>query len=184
VLSGALLAGVPAAFAKALEFTLPAEGGKVDHPADPGGRTNRGIIQSVYDSYRRSRDLPVADVFAITDQEVQEIYFSRYWTPAQCPAMVLPLAVVHFDTAVNFGVGGAVEFLQEALGLPADGSFGPQTQAAFQANNTKALALQIVAGRIAYRHKRVAEAPSQRVFLQGWLNRDNALNTFIQPLNA
>lgn len=176
--------GLPVAFAKALEFTLPAEGGRVDHPADPGGRTNKGIIQSVYNSYRRAKNLPVSDVFDISDREVKEIYLNNYWTPAQCQRMVLPLAVVHFDTAVNFGVGGAVQFLQEALGLPADGSFGPQTLAAFQASNSKALALKIVAGRMAYRQLRVVQAPSQRVFLQGWLNRDNALHAFIQPLNA
>lgn len=171
------------AFAKALEFTLPAEGGRVDNPLDPGGRTNKGIIQSVYDAYRRSKNLPKADVFTITDQEVVDIYFNNYWKPAQCQRMVLPLAVVQFDTAVNFGVGGAVQFLQEALGLAADGAFGPQTQAAFETNNTKSLAQKMINGRIAYRHQRVAQNPSQSVFLQGWLNRDNALMRFIQPLN-
>jgi lysozyme family protein len=171
------------AFAKALEFTLPAEGGRVDNPVDPGGRTNKGIIQTVYNAYRRSKNLPQADVFNIADQEVTDIYFNNYWKPAQCEMMVLPLAVVQFDTAVNFGVGGAVQFLQEALGLAADGAFGPQTLAAFQTNNTKSLAQMMINGRIAYRHQRVAQSPSQSVFLQGWLNRDNALKRFIQPLN-
>jgi lysozyme family protein len=180
---GASTVTASGAFAKALQFTLPAEGGRVDDPFDPGGRTNKGIIQSVYNAYRRSKNLQPADVFNITDQEVSDIYFNRYWKPAQCDIMVLPLAVVQFDTAVNFGVGGAVQFLQEALGLPADGAFGPQTLGAFQANNSKALALKVIDGRIAYRHLRVAQAPSQRRFLQGWLNRDNALKRFIQPLS-
>lgn len=174
--------GVPAAFTKALQFTLPAEGGRVDNPVDPGGRTNKGIIQSVYNSYRRSKNLPQADVFDISDTEVADIYYNNYWKPAQCDRMVLPLAVVQFDTAVNFGVGGAVQFLQEALGLPADGAFGPQTLAAFNTNNTKALANKIIDGRLAYRQERVSQSPSQRIFLQGWLNRDNALKAFIQPL--
>ncbi len=180
---GVSTGNLPAAFLKALQFTLPAEGGRVDNPVDPGGRTNKGIIQSVYNAYRRSKNLPQADVFNISDQEVSDIYFNNYWKPAQCNAMVLPLAVVQFDTAVNFGVGGAVQFLQEALGLPADGVFGPQTQAAFQTNNTKALANKVVDGRIAYRRQRVAERPSQGIFLQGWLNRDNALKRFIEPLS-
>ena len=154
-----------------------------DNPVDPGGRTNKGIIQSVYNAYRRSKNLPQADVFNISDKEVRDIYFSNYWKPAQCEMMVLPLAVVQFDTAVNFGVGGAVQFLQESLGLAADGAFGPRTLAAFQTNNTKSLAQMIINGRIAYRHQRVAQSPSQSIFLQGWLNRDNALKTFIQSLN-
>ena len=176
------LGSVPAAFTKALQFTLPAEGGKVDNPVDPGGRTNKGIIQSVYNSYRLRKNLPQADVFDISDQEVADIYFNNYWKPAQCDRMVLPLAIVQFDTAVNFGVGGAVQFLQEALGLPADGAFGPQTLAAFQTSNTKALANKIIDGRIAYRHQRVSQSPSQIIFLQGWLNRDNALKAFIRAL--
>jgi lysozyme family protein len=180
---GASTVTASGAFAQALQFTLPAEGGRVDDPFDPGGRTNKGIIQSVYNAYRQSKNLQPADVFNITDQEVSDIYFNWYWKPAQCDIMVLPLAVVQFDTAVNFGVGGAVQFLQEALGLPADGAFGPQTLGAFQANNSKALALKVIDGRIAYRHLRVAQAPSQRRFLQGWLNRDNALKRFIQPLS-
>jgi lysozyme family protein len=180
---GASTVAASGAFAKALQFTLPAEGGRVDDPFDPGGRTNKGIIQSVYDAYRRSKNLQPADVFNITDQEVTDIYFNRYWKPAQCDIMVLPLAVVQFDTAVNFGVGGSVQFLQEALGLPADGAFGPQTLGAFQGNNSKGLALKVIDGRIAFRHLRVAQAASQERFLQGWLNRDNALRRFIQPLS-
>ncbi|MGB8698251.1 MAG: glycosyl hydrolase 108 family protein [Thermosynechococcaceae cyanobacterium] len=170
------------AFAKALEFTLPAEGGQVDNPVDPGGRTNKGIIQSVYNHYRSQKGLPNKDVFDISDAEVGEIYFTMYWKPAQCDVMTLPLAVVHFDTAVNFGVRGSIQFLQEALGLSADGIFGPQTQGHLQSNNNKATAKKMVVGRIAYRHQRVAENPSQEIFLQGWLNRDNGLMQFIQPL--
>lgn len=170
------------AFSKALEFTLPAEGGFVDNPLDPGGRTNKGIIQSVYDSYRRRKGLPLNDVLNISDAEVREIYASMYWKPAQCDVMVLPLAVVHFDTAVNFGVAGAIMFLQEALGVAADGIFGPRTMALFQANNNAATANKIITGRIAYRHQRVVEAPSQGIFLNGWLNRDNSLREFVQSL--
>ncbi|WP_019500957.1 peptidoglycan-binding protein [Pseudanabaena sp. PCC 6802] len=170
------------AFSKALEFTLPAEGGFVDNPLDPGGRTNKGIIQSVYDSYRRRKGLPLNDVLNISDAEVSEIYANMYWKPAQCDLMVLPLAVVHFDTAVNFGVAGAVMFLQEALGVAADGIFGPRTMALFQANNNVATANKIITGRIAYRHQRVVDAPSQGIFLNGWLNRDNSLREFIQSL--
>jgi N-acetylmuramoyl-L-alanine amidase len=174
--------GATTTFLKALEFTLPAEGGFIDNPNDPGGRTNKGIIQSVYDTYRSRKGLSSKDVLNILDIEVSEIYFTMYWKPAQCDLMILSLAVVHFDTAVNFGVAGAVMFLQEALGLAADGIFGPKTQALFQSNNNTATANKIITGRIAYRHERVAQNPSQDVFLEGWLNRDNHLRDFIRNL--
>jgi lysozyme family protein len=93
---------------------------------------------------------------------------------------VLPLAVAHFDTAVNFGVGGAIEFLQEALGITADGVFGPGTQAALSTKNNAQTAARVVQGRIDYRNQRVNSNPSQGVFLQGWLNRDRDLGDFLK----
>lgn len=97
--------------------------------------------------------------------------------------MKLSLAVVQFDIAVLFGVGGAVKFLQEALGVTADGIFGPVTAAALQANNNKQTAKKMIEKRIVFHNKRVAENPRQKVFLQGWLNRANQLRDFIENLN-
>ncbi|MGV0026753.1 glycosyl hydrolase 108 family protein [Phormidesmis priestleyi] len=168
------------ALATALKFTLQWEGGYVNHPDDPGGATNMGVIQDTYNTYRIEKRLPTQPVKLITDEEVHDIYFSMYWKPSQATIMVLPLAVAHFDTAVNFGVGGAIEFLQEALGISADGVFGPGTQATLAAHNNAQTAAKIVQGRIAYRNQRVAVNPSQEVFLQGWLNRDNDLGSFLK----
>ena len=36
-------------FSEALRLVLAQEGGRVDDPRDPGGRTNRGITQATYD---------------------------------------------------------------------------------------------------------------------------------------
>jgi lysozyme family protein len=104
--------------------------------------------------------------------------------------MVLPLAVVHFDTSVNFGVGGATKFLQSVLGVGVDGIWGPFapaatcriTQGAFEKANTRETAQAIVEAWIRYRYQRVAQVSSQRVFLQGWLNRDNALLALVRRL--
>ena len=163
----------------ALKFTLQWEGGQVDHPADPGGRTNRGITQRTYDQFRKLRGLSSQDVFDATLQETYEIYRELYWKPSKADQMTLSLAIVHFDTAVLFGVGGSIEFLQEALNVKADGEFGSKTQAAFQSANTKSTALKIVDGRIAYHKQRVQAVPSQQVFLQGWINRAEDLRKFV-----
>jgi lysozyme family protein len=172
------------ALATALKFTLQWEGGYVNHPDDPGGATNMGVIQDTYNTYRIEKRLPTQPVEFITNEEVHDIYFSMYWKPSQANIMVLPLAVAHFDTAVNFGVGGAIEFLQEALGIGADGIFGPGTQAALSANNNAQTAAKIVQGRINYRNQRVDSYPSQEVFLQGWLNRDHDLGGFLKTAIA
>ncbi|WP_274853201.1 glycosyl hydrolase 108 family protein [Sinorhizobium meliloti] len=44
-------------FKAALARVLVHEGGYVNHPRDPGGATNQGIIQRTYDAYRRSKKL-------------------------------------------------------------------------------------------------------------------------------
>ena len=48
-----------AAFEASLPFVLRWEGGFVDHPNDPGGRTNKGVTQKVYDAWRKRQGLPV-----------------------------------------------------------------------------------------------------------------------------
>jgi peptidoglycan hydrolase-like protein with peptidoglycan-binding domain len=173
---------LPKNLATALKFTLKWEGGFVDNPVDLGGPTNKGITQDTYNTYRIDKGLRTKEVEFIEEAEVMEIYSERYWKPSEADSMILPLAIVHFDTAVLFGVRGAVLFLQEALGVGVDGNFGPQTESKLQANNNKQTALNIIDGRIAYHNRRVRENSSQEVFLQGWLNRANALKEFITPL--
>ncbi|MBD1913829.1 MULTISPECIES: glycosyl hydrolase 108 family protein [unclassified Leptolyngbya] len=170
-------------FEEALRFTLRWEGGYVNHPADHGGETNKGITTATYRDYRARKGLPRQSVRFITDAEVREIYENMYWKPARCEAMARPLAIAHFDTAVNFGVGGATLFLQELLRVPVDRVFGPRTQTALGQCNHADLGLRYPQLRIDYRYRRVNRDPSQRVFLQGWLNRDNDLMRYIQQLS-
>lgn len=170
-------------FEEALRFTLKWEGGYVNHPADHGGETNKGITTATYRDYRARKGLPRQSVRFITDAEVRDIYEMMYWKPARCDAMAKPLAIAHFDTAVNFGVGGATLFLQELLRVPVDRVFGPRTQTALVQSNHANLGLRYPQLRIDYRYRRVNRDPSQRVFLQGWLNRDNDLQRYLQSLS-
>jgi peptidoglycan hydrolase-like protein with peptidoglycan-binding domain len=167
---------------EALKFTLQWEGGYVDHPSDPGGATNKGVTTATYNEYLWSKGRPKQHVRNITDAEVEEIYRDLYWKPSQAETMTRSLAIVHFDTAVNFGVGGAVMFLQEVLGLGADGVYGAKTKAALDKANTYATAKRYCDARINYRYDRVAENRSQEAFLQGWLNRDNDLLKYIASM--
>jgi peptidoglycan hydrolase-like protein with peptidoglycan-binding domain len=164
---------------EALRFTLKWEGGYVNDPYDPGGETNKGVTIATYNSYRSRKGLSRQSVRYITDAEVYEIYRDMYWAPSQSNLMTRALAIVHFDTAVNFGVGGATIFLQETLGLRADGVFGNMTRDALSRANSAATARKYVQGRINYRYQRVRENPTQERFLQGWLNRDNDLSRYI-----
>ena len=168
-------------FESALKFTYHWEGGYSNRANDPGGATMFGVTQGVYNKYLQDKGLPIKPVSKITREESTDLYYKYYWLPAQCDKMCDALAIVMFDTAVNFGVSGAVMFLQETLGnLIVDGEFGPNTEAELEDKNNYTTAKQMCEARIAYRYKRVHECPSQQENLQGWLNRDNALLEYIE----
>lgn len=164
-----------AAFDEAMKFVLRWEGGFVDHPADPGGRTNKGVTQLVYQRWRERQGLPPRDVKLIDDAEVKAIYESGYWIPPRCDLLSGPLDLVQFDTAVNMGPGRAVRFLQQAVGCGVDGDFGPNTERAVQRCDPGTAVTAYCDVREQFYRRIVANKPSQQVFLKGWLNRLNSL---------
>lgn len=138
-------------FEEAMKFTLKWEGGFADVAQDSGGKTYKGITAATAQAhgYNDPRNIPEA--------KIKEIYRKAYWDAAGCENLPSPLSSACFDTAVNFGLGGWDYFKGN---LPAD---------------AVAAAKVVVERRQEYRHKRVREAPSQQVFLAGWLNRDKDL---------
>ena len=164
-----------AAFDKSIPFILRWEGGFVDHPNDPGGRTNKGVTQKVYDAWRTRQGQPGRDVKLIDEAEVHAIYESGYWLPPRCDLLLEPLDLVQFDTAVNMGVGRAVRMLQRCVGCEADGDFGPGTKKAVEASDCGNTVAAYCDAREAYYRNLAAAKPKLQVFLKGWLNRLNAL---------
>lgn len=163
------------ALGAALPFVLRWEGGFVDDPDDPGGRTNQGITQKAYDGWRRRQGLAAQDVKLIADAEVQAIYETDYWVPPRCDLLDDPLNLVQFDTAVNMGVGRAVRFLQSASGCGVDGDFGPRTERAVAGCDHGELVAKYCDSREAYYRRLVEKNPKLGKFLKGWLNRLDAL---------
>jgi len=163
------------AFAAALPFVLRWEGGLVDHPDDPGGRTNKGITQRVYDEWRTRQGLAHRDVALVEDVEVEAIYEAGYWVHPRCDLLRSRLDLVQFDTAVNTGPRRAVRFLQAAVGCGVDGIFGRQTAEAAEGCDLGAAIEAYCDARLDY-YRRLAEArPELRVFLRGWTNRVDSL---------
>lgn len=95
---------------KAYKQSAKWEGSRCVH--DPS-RTMRGVTQTTYNNYRKSRGLPQADVCTITEQEAKVIYYERYWIPSGAHALPVALAMTHYDMAVNAGVGVAKRILMQ-----------------------------------------------------------------------
>lgn len=163
------------AYQSSLPFILRWEGGYVDHPADPGGRTNKGVTQSVYDRWRTQQGLPSRHVKLIEDAEVETLYETGYWLPPGCDLLRRQLDLVQFDTAVNMGVGRAVRFLQAAVGCDVDGAFGPRTAKEAAECDLGATIEAYCDARLAYYRRLAERRPELGVFLKGWTNRVDAL---------
>lgn len=171
-----------AGFDTALRFVLAHEGGYSDDPNDPGGATNLGITQRVYDAWRDKRRNPRQSVRHITNMEAAGIYRAEYWQPVKGDLLPAAVALSVFDFAVNAGVKQAIETLQREAGVIPDGVIGPKTLAAVRAMDPKELARFICNERMAFYHGIVRRNPSQEKFLRGWTNRVDALRAEIEKL--
>jgi lysozyme family protein/uncharacterized protein YjdB len=168
--------GANTSFDHALEFVLQWEGGYSNNPNDHGGPTNQGITQSEYDGYRKAKGQNPQDVKSISTDELRDIYYNGYWLPVHGNDLAYPLALAMFDSSVNCGPGTAIMFLQKSLGITEDASFGQAIVKALANTESKAeIAMKIMDHRDEYYKKIVNNDSTQVVFLQGWLNRNNAL---------
>ncbi len=161
-------------FLRALPHILIHEGGKVDHPKDPGGRTNMGITQRVYNAWRSRSNLPIRDVYEIDRREVEAIYRFQYWEVVMGNSLPEGVGYVVFDGAVNSGPKQSVKWLQRALGSlyagRVDGVMGALTVAAVGAvNDHDALIGRIIARREAF----LRALKTWDTFGRGWMRRIN-----------
>lgn len=170
-------------FKPSLTLTLAHEGGYVNHPSDPGGPTNRGITQRVYDAYRQFYHLAPRSVKAITDAEVAEIYGKNYWKLIRGDSLPCGLDYCVFDFAVNSGVSRAVRYLQRSVGVADDGVIGLVTLAAIEAcakADEERLIAQYCANRLAF----VRSLSTFATFGKGWTRRIVGSNAGFQDSDS
>lgn len=159
-------------FDRALPHVLIHEGGKVNHPKDPGGRTNKGVTQRVYNAWRSKSNLPARDVYLIDDMEVAAIYRFQYWDAVMGDALPEGVGYVVFDGAVNSGPKQSIKWLQRALGAlyagKVDGVMGALTlQAVATVNDMDALISRIIDRREAF----LQALKTWPTFGNGWQRR-------------
>ncbi len=125
------------------------EGGYVNHPSDPGGRTNLGVTQEVWEDWT-DRAVNEAEMKALTPEKVKPLYKELYWDRVKGDKLLAGVDYCVFDAAVNSGVRRASQWLQIALGVEADGSIGPKTLAMTLATSPDTIIINYCAQRLKF----------------------------------
>jgi len=148
------------------EMVLKHEGGYVNDPRDPGGRTNLGVTQRAWEAYL-NRSVTEAEMRALTPDTVKPFYKTMYWDKIKGDQLPAGADYAAYDLAVNSGVGRAAKYLQEIAGVVADGVIGPKSLEAIKACNPKELVDALCDMRLAF----LKRLPTFETFGKGWSRR-------------
>jgi len=150
----------------AFALMLKSEGGYVNNPADPGGRTNLGVTQATWESWV-GRPSDEAEMRSLTADKVEPLYKKKYFDAVRGDELPVGLDYLVFDFAVNAGPGRAIKVMQSAVGVTPDGGFGPLTMAAVKAIDPVELINKFSQAKEDF-YRSLAQFPT---FGKGWLNR-------------
>ncbi|MDH5393807.1 MAG: N-acetylmuramidase [Gammaproteobacteria bacterium] len=167
---------------------LRREGGFVDHADDKGGPTKYGITIKTLSAYLGHAALS-SEVEALTEEVARDIYERNYYIAPRIDRLPETIQPFVFDCAINHGPRRAIKFLQSVCNqagykpaLSEDGTLGPNTLKAVDSTLAK---MGNVFLQALYEERRnfyltiVQNEPSQKVFLNGWMNRVNEFESEI-----
>ena len=151
---------------------LKHEGGYVNHPADPGGRTNLGVTQRVYEEWV---GYPVSEKImrGLTPDHVRALYRVKYWDRVKGDELPDGLDLCVFDFGVNAGPSRAKRYLQMLVGTKPDGIIGPNTMQALKDKVSEVGTKELVRGYSDLRHQYYRKLRHFKTFGRGWTRRVN-----------
>lgn len=166
---------------RAIANVVVAEGGYSNHPADPGGVTLNGVIQRVYDQDRDARGLPrqplTPAMLGVPEWIVERdgIYERLYWQPCAGPALPRGVDYVVLDMCVNAGIARGWSMLMKVLELETMRPWSPLADVlpAIKAKGTRNVIRAYGEERRRFYRSLAAARPAMKVFLTGWLNRED-----------
>jgi lysozyme family protein len=148
---------------------LRREGGYVNHPNDRGGPTNFGITLKTLSAYRNGAKVTEEDVKNLSEAEAIAIYNKNYVIPAQAMLISLNLTEkdqfynelleVLFDMVVNHGILGTSAILAKCKST--------------WNKSPNYLFTLLVMQRATFYATIVKRNPTQSVFIEGWIKRNN-----------
>ena len=155
-----------------IKLILHHEGGYVNHPKDPGGATNLGVTQRVWDDWT-GKNSSLDDMKALKVSDVAPIYKKNYWDRVKGDELPNGLDLCLFDFGVNAGTGRAAKKLQEMIGAHVDGGIGPNTLKAVNAYVEEHGLEQTITNYQEMRQDYYESLNTFSTFGKGWTNRNN-----------
>jgi lysozyme family protein len=166
-------------FETVLAAVLRHEGGYVDHPADPGGRTNLGVTQKVWEEWVGHK-VDEKAMRALTPELVSPLYKRKYWDKIRGDNLPIGVDYAVFDAAVNSGPGRAAKWLQGCVGVEQDGAIGPKTLTAVAAFDPKELVEDYAKRRLSF----LMDLPHWGTFGRGWSRRVAEVQTVASSMTT
>lgn len=157
-------------FDASLSHVLESEGGYSNDPVDHGGETNFGVTKVSWAEYL-GRTVQPGEMRKLSKAVITPYYRTQYWDKCRCDELPAGLDYAVFDFAVNAGPGRAAKFLQRAVGAVDDGVLGPATMAAVAKTDPKAALDHFSLAKWNFYKGLVERDPTQKRFINGWLNR-------------
>ena len=153
-------------FDDALKAILHHEGGYVDHPKDPGGRTNLGCTQRVWEEWV-GHPVDEKTMRGLTPELVAPLYKAKYWDKIKGDELPNGVDYAVFDAAINSGPGRAAKWLQTTVGAVPDGAIGAGTLAKVAAMDAEDIVEKYQVTRLAF----MQSLPTWDTFGKGWGRR-------------
>lgn len=147
----------------------------VNDPLDAGGATKNGVTLSTWKQcgYDKDQDgdIDADDVKMINRADFEMVLKKYYWDRWQADKIInQSIADILVDWVWGSGKWGIV-IPQRILGVTPDGQVGPKTIAALNSQSQAILFDKIYQARIDFLAQIVRNNPSQKRFIQGWMNR-------------
>ncbi|MBR7436834.1 Predicted lysozyme (DUF847) [Klebsiella oxytoca] len=175
------------AFLHALSFIRAREGDYVNDPTDKGGETKYGISDRRDGLADGKTDVdgdgkPDTRIKDLTEEQAGQIYFRDYWYPSYCSEWPDGISLFVFDSAVQHNPKKAIQLLQDAVGVTADGIIGPKTRTAVASADAEWLLTRCFLRRSRYYADIIKSNASQGKYLNGWFNRLDLLANACQEV--
>ena len=174
-------------FKTAYDRTSKFEGGYCNDEADNGGETFAGVARNyheswlgwkIIDQYKTvTSDTKTLNKVLLGNDElmslVEDFYKREFWDKIKGDKIMYQTVANNiYDMAVNSGVGMASKFAQRIVGVEDDGVIGDISIKAINEYHPNTFIFEFKRARGEFYQNIVAHNPSQSVFIDGWLRRN------------